>query len=141
MKTFIRSAHIEHEVTLKVGLKTVGTHAMVEVDVLLDCGATGLLWPVMTCICTGFHLNQSRLVMTFQFGYLAISFYGRPVTVTVFPKIVKKPDWTGLLSANFIQCCYFSLTSNVSQSQVPLLTLKILSAFSCSSHHLFDIQT
>jgi Aspartyl protease len=41
-KTFIRSAHIEHEVALKVGLKTVDTHAMVEVDALLDSGATGL---------------------------------------------------------------------------------------------------
>jgi hypothetical protein len=38
--------------------------------------------------------------LQFQFGYLAISFYGRPVTVTVFPKIAKKPDWTRLLSTN-----------------------------------------
>ena len=41
-KFFIRSAHIENEVTLNVGLKTVDTHAMVDVDALLDCGATGL---------------------------------------------------------------------------------------------------
>ena len=41
-KTFIQSTHIEHEVRLKVGLRTVDTHVMVEVDVLLDCGATGL---------------------------------------------------------------------------------------------------
>jgi hypothetical protein len=35
----------------------------------------------------------------FQFGYLAISFYGKPVTVTVFPKIAKKrtgPDFKAL---------------------------------------------
>jgi predicted aspartyl protease len=42
LKTFIQSAHIEHEVMLKVGLKTVDTHTMVEVDALLDSGATGL---------------------------------------------------------------------------------------------------
>ena len=42
-KTLIRSIHMEKEVQLKVGLKSVDTHAMVEVDVLLDSGAMGYL--------------------------------------------------------------------------------------------------
>ena len=41
-KTVIRSAYIEHEVKLKVGLKTVDTHAIADVNALLDCGATDL---------------------------------------------------------------------------------------------------
>jgi hypothetical protein len=41
-KTVIRSAHIEHELKLKVGLKTVDTHAIANVNALLDCGATDL---------------------------------------------------------------------------------------------------
>ena len=55
-KTFIRSAHIEHEVMLKVGLKTVDTHAMVEVDVLLDCGATSLFINCMLVQNNGIHM-------------------------------------------------------------------------------------
>ena len=30
----------------------------------------------------------------FQFGYLAIPFYGKLVTVTVFQNLAKKPDQT-----------------------------------------------
>src|ERR1700723_2396547 len=41
-KTLIRSANLEQEVTVKVALQTVDTHARMEVDALLDCGATGL---------------------------------------------------------------------------------------------------
>lgn len=41
-KTFIWSAHVECKVMLMVGLKTVDTHAMVDVEALLDSGATGL---------------------------------------------------------------------------------------------------
>ena len=41
-KSFIRSAQIEKEVTVKVAVQTVDTHAKVEVDALLDSGATGL---------------------------------------------------------------------------------------------------
>ena len=41
-KSFIRSASIEREVLLTVGLKTVDSHAMIDVDALLDSGATGL---------------------------------------------------------------------------------------------------
>ena len=42
LKSFIRSAQIEKEVTVKVAVQTVDTHAKVEVDALLDSGATGL---------------------------------------------------------------------------------------------------
>jgi hypothetical protein len=42
LKTIIQSTHIEHEVKLKVRLKTVDTHAIVDVNALLDCGATDL---------------------------------------------------------------------------------------------------
>jgi hypothetical protein len=42
LRTFIQSAHVEHKVMLTVGLKTVDTHAMVDVEALLDSGATGL---------------------------------------------------------------------------------------------------
>ena len=41
-KTLIQSANLEHEVSVKVALQTVDTHARMEVDALLDCGATGL---------------------------------------------------------------------------------------------------
>ena len=41
-KSFIRSAQIEKEVPVKVAVQTVDTHAKVEVDALLDSGATGL---------------------------------------------------------------------------------------------------
>ena len=41
-KTLIRSANLEQEVTVKVALQTVDTHARMDVDALLDCGATGL---------------------------------------------------------------------------------------------------
>ncbi|KAF8226858.1 hypothetical protein L208DRAFT_1497592, partial [Tricholoma matsutake] len=41
-KFFIRSARIEPEITLTVGLKTVDTHAAIDVEALLDSGATGL---------------------------------------------------------------------------------------------------
>ena len=41
-KSFIQSAQNEHKVTVKVALQTVDTCAKVEVDALLDCGATGL---------------------------------------------------------------------------------------------------
>ena len=41
-KTFIRSATQEQDVMLTVGLKNVDTHAMIDVEALLDSGATGL---------------------------------------------------------------------------------------------------
>ena len=41
-KYFIWSAQAEKEVSLTVGLKTVDTHAMIDVEALLDSGATGL---------------------------------------------------------------------------------------------------
>ena len=42
-KTFIRSAIQEQDVMLTVGLKNVDTHAMIDVEALLDSGATGLV--------------------------------------------------------------------------------------------------
>jgi len=42
IKQLIRSAKIEKEIMLKVGLRTVDSHEVEEVDVLLDSGATGL---------------------------------------------------------------------------------------------------
>jgi hypothetical protein len=41
-KRFIHSIHPKPEIQMKIGLKTVDTHKMVEVDALLDSGATGL---------------------------------------------------------------------------------------------------
>jgi len=41
-KQLICSAKIEKEIMLKVGLRTVDSHEVEEVDVLLDSGATGL---------------------------------------------------------------------------------------------------
>ena len=41
-KTFIRSAVQEQDVMLTVGLKSVDMHAMIDVEALLDSGATGL---------------------------------------------------------------------------------------------------
>ena len=41
-KFFIRSAYLAHEVMLKIGLKTIDTHAFLNLVALLDCGATGL---------------------------------------------------------------------------------------------------
>jgi predicted aspartyl protease len=41
-KTLIQSANLEQKVTVKVALQTVDTHARMDVDALLDCGATGL---------------------------------------------------------------------------------------------------
>jgi len=42
MKQLICLAKIEKEIILKVGLRTVNSHEVEEVDVLLDSGATGL---------------------------------------------------------------------------------------------------
>ena len=41
-KSFICSVMQEQDILLTVGLKTVDTHAMIDVDALLDSGATGL---------------------------------------------------------------------------------------------------
>ena len=41
-KTFIHSATQEQDVMLTVGLKNVDTHAMIDVEALLDSGATSL---------------------------------------------------------------------------------------------------
>ena len=41
-KTFIRSVTQEQDVMLTVGWKNVDTHAMIDVEALLDSGATGL---------------------------------------------------------------------------------------------------
>jgi hypothetical protein len=41
-KQFIHSIYPKPEIQMKIGLKMVDTHEMVEVDVLLDSGATGL---------------------------------------------------------------------------------------------------
>jgi len=41
-KTFICSAMQEQDIMLTVGLKTVDTHTMIDVDALLDSGATSL---------------------------------------------------------------------------------------------------
>jgi len=40
MKQLIHSAKIEKEIMLKVGLRTVDSHEVEEVDALLDSGAT-----------------------------------------------------------------------------------------------------
>jgi len=42
IKQLIRSAKIEKEIMLRVGLKTIDSHEIEEVDVLLDSGETGL---------------------------------------------------------------------------------------------------
>jgi len=42
IKQLICSAKIEKEIMLKVGLRTVDSHEVEEVDMLLDSGATGL---------------------------------------------------------------------------------------------------
>jgi len=42
IKRFIRSAKIEKEIMLRVGLRTIDSHEVQEVDTLLDSGATGL---------------------------------------------------------------------------------------------------
>jgi len=42
IKQLIHSAKIEKEIMLKVGLRTVNSHEVEEVDTLLDSGATGL---------------------------------------------------------------------------------------------------
>ena len=42
LKSFICSVTQEQDVMLTVGLKTVDTHTMIDVDALLDSGATGL---------------------------------------------------------------------------------------------------
>ena len=42
MKSLICSAQIEKEVSVKVAVQTVDTHVKMEVDALLDSGATGL---------------------------------------------------------------------------------------------------
>jgi len=41
-KQLIHSAKIEKEIMLKVGLRTVDSHGIEEVDMLLNSGATGL---------------------------------------------------------------------------------------------------
>ena len=41
-KSLIRSAQIEKEVSVKVAVQTVDTHVKMEVDALLDSGATSL---------------------------------------------------------------------------------------------------
>ena len=41
-KSFICSVTQEQDILLTVGLKTVDTHTMIDVDALLDSGATGL---------------------------------------------------------------------------------------------------
>ena len=42
IKQFIHSAKIEKEIMLRVGLRTIDSHEVEEVDALLDSGATGL---------------------------------------------------------------------------------------------------
>jgi len=42
IKRLIHSAKIEKEIMLKVGLRTIDSHEVEEVDVLLDSGVTGL---------------------------------------------------------------------------------------------------
>jgi len=42
IKQLIHSAKIEKEIMLKVGLRTIDSHEVQEVDALLDSGATGL---------------------------------------------------------------------------------------------------
>ena len=42
IKQLIHSAKIEKEIMLRVGLRTIDSHEVEEVDVLLDSGATGL---------------------------------------------------------------------------------------------------
>ena len=42
-KSFIRSVMQDQDILLTVGLKTVDTHARIDVDALLDSGATGLV--------------------------------------------------------------------------------------------------
>ena len=44
LKTLIQSANLEQEVTVKVALQMVDTHARMDVDALLDCGATGVIY-------------------------------------------------------------------------------------------------
>jgi len=61
-KFFIHSAHINHEIVLQVGLKTVDTHALMEVDALLDSGATGLF---INCA-----LVQKKGINTWQLEHL-----------------------------------------------------------------------
>jgi hypothetical protein len=57
-KSFIRSAHIDHEIVLQVGLKTVDTHALMKVDALLDSGATGLFINRALVQKKGIHMRQ-----------------------------------------------------------------------------------
>jgi len=42
IKQLICSAKIEKEIMLKVGLRTIDSHEVEEVEVLLDSGVTGL---------------------------------------------------------------------------------------------------
>jgi len=42
IKRLIHSAKIEKEIMLKVGLRTIDSHEVQEVDALLDSGAMGL---------------------------------------------------------------------------------------------------
>ena len=42
IKQLIHSAKIEKEIMLKVGLRTIDSHEVEEVDALLDSGVTGL---------------------------------------------------------------------------------------------------
>ncbi|KAF8232072.1 hypothetical protein L208DRAFT_1465881, partial [Tricholoma matsutake] len=50
---------IEPEITLTVGLKTVDTHAAIDVEALLDSGATGLI--INQSLMTGNGINTRKL--------------------------------------------------------------------------------
>jgi hypothetical protein len=41
-RTFICSIHLESKICLNIGIKVADTHAKIEVEALLDSGATGL---------------------------------------------------------------------------------------------------
>ncbi|KAF8219736.1 hypothetical protein L208DRAFT_1547394 [Tricholoma matsutake] len=59
-KFFIHSVQIEPKITLTVGLKTVDTHAAIDVEALLDSGATGLF--INRSLITRNGINTCKLV-------------------------------------------------------------------------------